>query len=48
MPNWLKKTLWALLGAFALYYIFTQPEQTAQVVRDFFSGIFSLFRALAS
>lgn len=48
MPGWIKKTLWGLLAAFALYYIFTQPEQTANVVRDFFGGIFRLFRALAS
>ncbi|WP_169512691.1 hypothetical protein [Aestuariimicrobium kwangyangense] len=48
MPGWLKKILWALLAAFALYYIFTQPEQTATVVRNFFGGIFTLFRALAS
>lgn len=47
MGAWLKKFLWALVIAFALYYIFTQPEQSAQAVKNFFGGIARLFRALA-
>lgn len=34
------------LVAFALYYVFTDPEGTAGVVRGFFSGIFGFFKAL--
>lgn len=47
MMNWIKKILLTLVAAFLLYYVFTQPEQSAQAVRTFFSGIARLFRALA-
>lgn len=47
MPNWIKKAFYTLLACFALYYIFTQPEQTASVVKGFFTGIYRLFAALA-
>lgn len=48
MVDWLKKIFLLLLAAFLLYYIFTEPEQSAQAVKTFFSGIGRLFRALAS
>ncbi|AMS04399.1 hypothetical protein DUY81_09990 [Acidipropionibacterium acidipropionici] len=45
-----KKTLTTIIAvflvAFALYYVFTDPEGTAGVVRGFFSGIFGFIRAL--
>ncbi|MCT1459458.1 hypothetical protein M3G03_07880 [Aestuariimicrobium sp. p3-SID1156] len=48
MVDWLKKIFFVLLAAFLLYYLFTQPEQSADAVKTFFSGIGRLFRALAS
>ncbi|AXE38718.1 hypothetical protein [Acidipropionibacterium virtanenii] len=46
----MKKTVTTIIGvflvAFALYYVFTDPEGTAGVVRGFFSGIFGFIRAL--
>lgn len=47
MTDWIKKILLCLVAAFLLYYIFTQPEESAQAVRTFFGGIARLFRALA-
>ncbi|MGA4668548.1 hypothetical protein ACPCG0_01905 [Propionibacteriaceae bacterium Y1923] len=47
MTSWIKKILLALVAAFLLYYIFTQPEQSAEAVKTFFGGIARLFRALA-
>lgn len=47
MTNWIKKVLLAVVAAFLLYYIFTQPEQSAEAVKTFFGGIARLFRALA-
>ena len=47
MVDWIKRIFLVLLAAFLLYYIFTQPEQSAQAVKDFFGGIARLFRALA-
>jgi len=45
--TWIKRILWGLVIAFALYYLFTQPEQSAAAVKSFFSGIVRLFRALS-
>ncbi|WP_203566357.1 hypothetical protein [Aestuariimicrobium ganziense] len=45
--SWVKKVVWTLVVAFALFYVFTQPEQTAAAIRGFFSGLIRLFRALA-
>lgn len=47
MIDWIKKIFFILLAAFLLYYIFTQPEESAQAVKTFFGGIARLFRALA-
>ena len=47
MTTWIKKILLTLVAAFLLYYIFTQPEESAQAVKTFFGGIARLFRALA-
>lgn len=46
MTTILKRILLGLAIAFALYYIFTQPEQTANVVKSFFGGVARLFHAL--
>ncbi|MDN5976416.1 hypothetical protein [Acidipropionibacterium jensenii] len=46
MKKFLTTTIAVFLVAFALYYIFTDPEGTADVVRGFFSGIFGFIRAL--
>lgn len=48
MPSAIKKAIFILLAAFAAFYIFTQPEETANVVRGFFSGVLRLFRALGA
>ena len=47
MTSVIKKILLTLVTAFLLYYIFTQPEQSAEAVKTFFGGIARLFRALA-
>ncbi|AZZ39354.1 hypothetical protein C0Z10_05895 [Acidipropionibacterium jensenii] len=46
VKKFLTTTIAVFLVAFALYYIFTDPEGTADVVRGFFSGIFGFIRAL--
>lgn len=48
MPSAVKKAIIILVAAFAAFYIFTQPEETAAVIKGFFSGVLRLFRALGS
>jgi len=46
VKKFLTTTIAVFLIAFALYYVFTDPEGTAGVVRGFFGGIFGFIRAL--
>ncbi|MDR0416185.1 MAG: hypothetical protein LBH76_02490 [Propionibacteriaceae bacterium] len=50
MPGWLKKAIWLLIGAFALFYVLTRPEDAAAAVRGFvgaFEPVVTFFRSLA-
>lgn len=42
MGGWIKRGLIVLVAAFALFYLFTRPEDAANAVRSFF-GAFSVF-----
>ncbi|WP_197429910.1 hypothetical protein [Auraticoccus cholistanensis] len=49
--SWLKKIAMILVVAFALYYLFTRPEDAAAAVRSFFGAFTSIgtfFDELAS
>ncbi|MCI1747710.1 MAG: hypothetical protein LKI24_06140 [Acidipropionibacterium sp.] len=46
MKKFLTTTVAVFLIAFALYYVFTDPQGTAGVVRGFFGGIFGFIKAL--
>lgn len=51
MTDWVKKALYVLVVAFALYYLFTRPESAAHAVKTFFGAFNSLgrfFTTLAS
>lgn len=45
-----KKTIHTIivvfLVVFCLYYVFTDPDGTARVLRGFFTGLFNFIRAL--
>ena len=50
MSTWIKRALIVLVVAFALFYLFTRPEDAAAAVRGFFNGFPSIgrfFTALA-
>lgn len=50
MLDWAKKILVALVVAFALFYLFTRPEDAANAVRTFFgafTAIGDFFTSLA-
>ncbi|WP_167853908.1 hypothetical protein [Acidipropionibacterium timonense] len=46
MKKILQTTLWVFIVVFCLYYIFTDPQGTANIIRGFFSGLFGFVRAL--
>lgn len=48
MGAWVKKFLYALVIAFALYYLFTNPEGAAHAVKTFFNAFKNLGRFFQS
>lgn len=48
MTGWVKKFLYALLIAFALYYLVTNPDGAAHAVRTFFGAFRSIGRFFQS
>lgn len=44
MSSWIKKALIVLVIAFALFYLFTRPEDAAAAVRGFFNGFSAVGR----
>ena len=48
MLKWLKRALWIFVIAFALYYLFTRPEDAAAAVRNFFQAFKSIGRFFES
>ncbi|MDR1449357.1 MAG: hypothetical protein LBI84_04015 [Propionibacteriaceae bacterium] len=38
MPGWLRKGIALFIAAFALFYIFTRPEDAAAAVKGFFGA----------
>jgi len=49
--SWLRKALVVVVIAFALYYLFTNPEGAAAAVRNFFSlfgSVATFFSSLAN
>lgn len=50
MNKWVKRTLWTLLAAFLLFYLFTRPEAAAEAVKTvvgWFQAIIRFFETLA-
>ncbi|HMR50275.1 MAG TPA: hypothetical protein PKE40_13180 [Arachnia sp.] len=51
MIDWIKKIAIFLVAAFVLFFIFTRPEQAADVVRsifDLFGSIATFFTSIVS
>ncbi|BDQ40246.1 hypothetical protein [Cutibacterium granulosum] len=46
MKKIVQTTLWVFIVVFCLYYIFTNPQGTAGIVRGFFTGIIDFVKAL--
>jgi len=49
--NWVKKALLVLVVAFAVFYLFTNPQGSADAVRGFFGlfgSLFTFFSSLAA
>ncbi len=44
MTAWVKKILLALVVAFALFYLFTRPEDAAAAVKTFFGAFGAIAR----
>ncbi|WP_158548005.1 hypothetical protein [Desertihabitans brevis] len=42
MMSWVKKIVLVLVVAFALFYLFTRPEDAASAVRSFFGAFGSI------
>lgn len=51
MPEWLMRVIkvlaWGLLGAFAVYYVFVNPEQAAAIIKSVIHVLLTVFHALA-
>lgn len=48
MKDWIKKVLLVLVVAFALFYLFTRPEDAAHAVKTFFGAFRSIGRFFSS
>lgn len=48
MLTWIKKIFWLLVAAFALFYLFTRPEDAADAVKTFFGAFEPIGRFFSS
>jgi hypothetical protein len=48
MPPWLKKGLWIALAIFVLFFLITQPELAATILKGIGRGVVSVIGGIAS
>lgn len=48
MLTWIKKIFWLLVAGFALFYLFTRPEEAADAVKTFFGAFEAIGRFFSS